>query len=119
MELENSYPEKYSGLLIKIDQKKAYNKIGWNFLWKTMEKFGFNDETICVLDMVYIETVKQSINLHCKASNAKVNTEKSSYAKIGKPSIEMIKRFSLKNSEHGFKYLGIKFKKNCLDTKEI
>ena len=32
-------------LLFKIDFKKAYDKVDWNFLRKTMEEFGFPERT--------------------------------------------------------------------------
>ena len=47
-------------MLIKLDIQKAYNKVDWRFLCKTLEAFGFSDQWINLI-YNYILTPKISL----------------------------------------------------------
>ena len=45
--------EDLSGLIMTIDFEKAFDKIEWNFIFKTLEYFNFGDEFINYVKLLY------------------------------------------------------------------
>ncbi|OMJ27095.1 Transposon TX1 uncharacterized [Smittium culicis] len=52
---ENSIsdPNRTNGYLIMIDQEKAYDRVGWVYLYTCLEKFGFSQSFISSLRNIY------------------------------------------------------------------
>jgi len=42
-----------NGCIISLDQEKAYDKIAHNYLWKTLEKYGFPAKFIKLIQSIY------------------------------------------------------------------
>jgi hypothetical protein len=42
-----------NGLIVALDQEKAYNKISHDYLWRTLEKYNIPDNFICTVQSLY------------------------------------------------------------------
>ena len=82
--------------IISIDQMKAFDRVNWSFMYKTLRAFGFKDTSVRWIQLLYtgaksivkvngflsdrfdesIERLAYHLDLYKKASGAKVNREK-------------------------------------------
>lgn len=49
--------DKSSAALISLDAEKAFDRVGWEFLYQTLERFGFNQDSIKIIRVIYQEIV--------------------------------------------------------------
>lgn len=45
--------DKSSAALISLDAEKAFDRVGWEFLYQTLERFGFNQDLIKIIRVIY------------------------------------------------------------------
>lgn len=53
--IENIQRKGESAILVSIDAEKAFDSVNWMFLYKVLEKFGFNEEFVNCIRSVYQE----------------------------------------------------------------
>lgn len=55
--------DKSSAALISLDAEKAFDRVGWEFLYQTLERFGFNQDSIKIIRVIYQEpTARIKVN---------------------------------------------------------
>lgn len=58
-----------SAALVSLDAKKAFDRVSWPFLYRVLERLGFNDQSIKCLQSLYREpTIRVRINGHLTGS---------------------------------------------------
>ena len=45
--------QEQNGCIISLDQEKAYNKIDHEYLWEILKEFGFPNQFINLIKMIY------------------------------------------------------------------
>ena len=55
--LHDTRVKKKSGLVLKLDFKKAYNKVNWEFLFKYLEQRGFTEKWCHWMKVVVVLSV--------------------------------------------------------------
>lgn len=53
--IENIKSKGESAVLVSIDAEKAFDSVSWVFLYKVLEKFGFNKESVNCIKSLYQE----------------------------------------------------------------
>ena len=51
-----------SGYLLAVDFEKAFDSLEWDYLWHALEAFGFPNEFINLLKMLYCDNVACVMN---------------------------------------------------------
>lgn len=61
--IENVQSKGESAILVSIDAEKAFDSVNWAFLYKVLEKFGFNEESVnCIRSLYQEPTARIKIN---------------------------------------------------------
>ena len=61
--IENIQSKGESAILVSIDAEKAFDSVNWVFLYKILEKFGLNEESVNCIRSIYQEpTARIKIN---------------------------------------------------------
>ncbi|KAF5343264.1 hypothetical protein D9757_015526 [Collybiopsis confluens] len=65
MVVEYAEYTEHNGLLVALDQEKAYDKVAHDYLWRTLQKFGFHEKFIQTIRSLYENAeTKVMINGH-------------------------------------------------------
>ena len=51
--IEYTHRLKITGLIVFLDFGKAFDSIEWNFMTKTLQKFGFGETFLKCIDVIY------------------------------------------------------------------
>ena len=61
--VDQAQKEKQSTILVSIDAEKAFDLVNWEFLYKVLERFGFNNKSIqCIKTLYHQPTARIKIN---------------------------------------------------------
>lgn len=51
--IERINKEKVSSIVLSLDAEKAFDSVGWEFLYLVMNRFGFSEDFICCIQALY------------------------------------------------------------------
>lgn len=57
--------ENISAMLVSLDTEKAFDSVGWDYLYRVLARFGFNDDFVKCIKMLYSSTIARlKVNGH-------------------------------------------------------